>query len=105
MRSFSEKEFQILFGFFLEIYLKGFDLDISPEVDTGRGSLDFKISCGKKYKVVIEFKMDTNNNLTKGIENQLPLYQHVTEIDYGIYSMMLGVIRFHHLKLVQMMRC
>jgi len=85
-RSFSEKEFQILFGFYLEIYLKGFDLDISPEVDTGRGSLDFKISCGKKYKVVIEFKMDFNNNLTKGIEYQLPLYQHVTEIDYGIYS-------------------
>ncbi|MEK5029896.1 hypothetical protein MKY96_00375 [Paenibacillus sp. FSL R7-0302] len=85
-KSFSEKEFQILFSFYLEIYLKGFDLDISPEVDTGRGSLDFKISCGKKYKVVIEFKMDTNSNLNKGLEFQLPLYQHVTEVDYGIYS-------------------
>jgi hypothetical protein len=85
-KSFSEKEFQILFGFYLEIYLKGFDLDISPEVDTGRGSLDFKISCGKKYKAVIEFKMDFNSNLNKGIEYQLPLYQHVTEVDYGVYS-------------------
>ncbi|MEC0093820.1 hypothetical protein [Paenibacillus macquariensis] len=85
-KSLSEKEFQILCGFYLEIYLKGFDLDISPEVDTGRGSLDFKISCGKKYKAVIEFKMDTNSNLNKGIEYQLPLYQHVTEVDYGVYA-------------------
>ncbi|MNP67744.1 hypothetical protein D3C76_1636090 [compost metagenome] len=55
-------------------------------MDAGRGSLDFKISCGKKYKAVIEFKMDTNSNLNKGIEYQLPLYQHVTEVDYGVYS-------------------
>ncbi|SIR68613.1 hypothetical protein SAMN05421578_13319 [Paenibacillus macquariensis] len=30
--------------------------------------------------------MDTNCNLNKGIEYQLPLYQHVTEVDYGVYS-------------------
>ncbi|MGG1518465.1 hypothetical protein ABE504_23810 [Paenibacillus oryzisoli] len=85
-KKFSEKEFQILFGFYLEISLRGFDLDISPETDTGRGLVDFKISCGKNYRALIEFKLDTNSNLEKGIDYQLPLYQHVTNIDYGVYS-------------------
>ncbi|MBD7966647.1 hypothetical protein [Paenibacillus gallinarum] len=83
---FSENEIQILFDFYIDLYLKNYNLDISRESHTGRGYVDFKISCGKRYRALIEFKVDSHSSLKKGLEYQLPLYQHVTEIDYGIFS-------------------
>ncbi|MCF7755861.1 hypothetical protein KQ941_15525 [Paenibacillus xylanexedens] len=83
---FSEDEIQILFDFYIDLYLKNYNLDISRESHTGRGYVDFKISCGKKYRALIEFKIDSHSSLKKGLEYQLPLYQHVTGIDYGIFS-------------------
>lgn len=85
-KAFSENEIQILFDFYIDLYLKNYDLDISRESHTGRGYVDFKISCGKKFRALIEFKVDSHSNLKKGLMYQLPLYQHVTEIDYGIFS-------------------
>lgn len=83
---FSEDEIQILFDFYIDLYLKNYNLDISRESHTGRGHVDFKISCGKRYRALIEFKVDSHSSLKKGLEYQLPLYQHVTQIDYGIFS-------------------
>ncbi|MCP1135239.1 hypothetical protein NKT34_18220 [Paenibacillus polysaccharolyticus] len=83
---FSEDEIQILFDFYIDLYLKNYNLDISRESHTGRGYVDFKISCGKRYRALIEFKVDSHSSLKKGLEYQLPLYQHVTGIDYGIFS-------------------
>lgn len=83
---FSEDEIQILFDFYIDLYLKNYNLDISRESHTGRGHIDFKISCGKRYRALIEFKVDSHSSLKKGLEYQLPLYQCVTQIDYGIFS-------------------
>ncbi|WP_025720962.1 hypothetical protein [Paenibacillus polymyxa] len=83
---FSETEIQILFDFYIDLYLKNYNLDISRESHTGRGYVDFKISCGKRYRALIEFKVDSHSSLKKGLEYQLPLYHYVTEIDYGIFS-------------------
>lgn len=83
---FSEDEIQILFDFYIDLYLKNYNLDISRESHTGRGYVDFKISCGKRYRALIEFKVDSHSSLKKGLDYQLPLYQHVTGIDYGIFS-------------------
>lgn len=85
-RKFSEDDIQILFDFYIDLYLKNYNLDISRESHTGRGYVDFKISCGKRYRALIEFKVDSHSNLKKGLEYQLPLYQHATGIDYGIFS-------------------
>ncbi|WP_145412720.1 hypothetical protein [Paenibacillus xylanexedens] len=85
-RTFSEDEVQILFDFFIDLYLEKYDLDISREPNTGRGCVDFKISCGKQFRALIEFKVDSHTSLEKGLMYQLPLYQHASEIDYGIFS-------------------
>lgn len=62
---FSEDEIQILFDFYIDLYLKNYNLDITRESHTGRGYVDFKISCGKRYRALIEFKVDSHSSLKK----------------------------------------
>lgn len=54
-------------------YCKTNDLDISPESDTGRGPVDFKISRGDD-KTVIEIKLTSNPSVLHGFEVQIEEY-------------------------------
>ena len=66
-------------------YLKGFDIDVSPEADTGLGKLDFKFSQGKNSRVVIETKLSTNSELLYGYQSQLPDYMKAQNAAYGLF--------------------
>ena len=54
-------------------YCKVNNLDISPESNTGRGPVDFKISRGDD-KTVIEIKLTSNQQTLHGFEIQIEEY-------------------------------
>ena len=83
----SEDYAQELLFIIAETYLKakGFDIDLSPEADTGLGKLDFKFSQGAKSRVVVETKLTTNQDLLHGYITQLPDYMKAQEAAHGLY--------------------
>lgn len=56
----------------------GFNLDISPETNKGRGPVDFKLSRGKE-KVLIEIKTSTHPDLMTCIEDHKQLHQYMKQ--------------------------
>jgi len=69
-----EKFAQMLFFAIAHSYCEANDLDISPEVDSGNGPIDFKIGKGFNDKINIEMKLSTNNRLLHGYTSQLTVY-------------------------------
>lgn len=65
---------QMLFLAIAHSYCEANDLDISPEVDSGNGPVDFKIGKGFKDKINIEMKLSTNTKLLHGYKSQLAIY-------------------------------
>ncbi len=56
-------------------YCEANNLDISPEVDTGNGKIDFKFSKGFNERVLVEIKLSTNPKVVSGYETQLEVYR------------------------------
>lgn len=54
-------------------YCKTFNWDFSPETDSGRGPVDFKVSRGTD-KTVIEVKLTSNQQCVHGFETQIEEY-------------------------------
>lgn len=67
----------------LSYYNKG-EIDISPEVNSGRGPLDFKI-VSKNLKYAIEIKKLSSTQYKHGINTQLPEYGKAEKIKNLIY--------------------
>lgn len=66
-------------------YCKANDLDISPETNAGRGSVDFKFSHGARVKVVVEVKLTSNQDLSHGLEVQVEEYARAEQTDQRVY--------------------
>lgn len=66
-------------------YCKAFDVDVSPEIDTGNGKIDFKFSRGFEARVLVEIKLSTNNNVVSGFTSQLEVYRASQETTRAIY--------------------
>lgn len=49
--------------------------DVNREVNNGRGSVDFKVSKGRKDKTLIEFKLASNPQLKRNLQNQVAIYE------------------------------
>lgn len=49
--------------------------DINREVNNGRGPVDYAISNGKNDKVLIEFKLASNTQLKRNLQNQVAIYE------------------------------
>ena len=60
------------------------NIDLSPETNSGRGPVDFKLSRGQE-KVLVEIKLTTNSQLVHGIEKQLPIYMKQEQCSKAIY--------------------
>lgn len=75
----NEYAWQSLFRCYTDVCLKQVNLDISPEAQTGRGPIDFKISEGADFKVLIEIKLSRNPNYIAGLTKQLKAYEQATE--------------------------
>lgn len=69
-----ERLAQLLFFAVADCYCKANNLDLSPESNSGRGPVDFKISQGYKSRVLVEVKWSTNPKLLKGYRTQLEIY-------------------------------
>ena len=80
-----ERFSQLFFFCIADLYCQVNDLDLSPEVNSGRGCVDFKISSGYTSRVLVEMKLTTHNRLLKGYEDQLAEYQKAENTIYVIY--------------------
>lgn len=58
-------------------------LDVSHEVNNGRGPADYKISLGAFDKTMIEFKLASNHNLKQQLKNQLEIYKKASDAQFG----------------------
>jgi len=65
---------QMLFFAIAHSYCEANNLDISPEVDSGNGPIDFKTGKGFYDKINIEMKLSTNTKLLHGYKSQLAIY-------------------------------
>ncbi|RYX90216.1 MAG: hypothetical protein EOO28_30415, partial [Comamonadaceae bacterium] len=80
-----ESAAQLLFYGIAASYCEANNLDLSPESDSGRGPVDFKVSSGFSGKVLVEIKLTSNLQLLHGYETQLPIYQRAEQATRGIY--------------------
>lgn len=76
---------QLLFFSVAQGYCEQYNIDINRESDPGIGQLDFKLSVGRKSKVIIEMKLSSNSTLFHGYDKQLPAYLRAEETKYGIF--------------------
>lgn len=68
-----------------ESYCEANNIDISPEVNSGRGAIDFKFSKGYSIKVIVEIKLTTNTQLDHGYTVQIEEYQKSEKHSESIY--------------------
>ncbi len=66
-------------------YCKTNNVDVSPEIDTGNGQIDFKFATGFKERVLVEVKLSTNSNVVRGYTTQLELYKTAQETLRALY--------------------
>ncbi|MBM1688819.1 hypothetical protein [Sulfitobacter geojensis] len=79
----SESACQRLFLGIVRHYCLANDIDVSPEVNIGRGPVDFKLSRGSTYTALIEMKLAKNTKFWAGLEKQLPKYLEAEEVKVG----------------------
>jgi hypothetical protein len=66
-----EQDLQILF----KLVWEGSPSSADAEVNNGRGPVDFKISRGASDSTLVEFKLATNKQLERNLENQVEVYK------------------------------
>jgi hypothetical protein len=66
-------------------YCKANNLDISPEIDTGNGKVDFKFSQGFEIRVLVEIKLSTNSKIKSGYSAQLEEYKDAQLTSRAVY--------------------
>ncbi len=54
-------------------------VDISREVNDGRGPVDFKVSRGRFDKSLVEFKLASNSHLRRNLEKQVAIYEKASD--------------------------
>ena len=59
------------------------NVDLSREVNIGRGPVDYKASHGSEFRALIELKLARNTRFWKGLEKQLPKYLEAEAISIG----------------------
>lgn len=76
---------QNLFFVVADSYCRANNLDLSPEPNSGRGPVDFKLSSGYSARVLVEVKWSNNRGLLHGFETQLLEYQKAEVTETAIY--------------------
>ena len=79
----SEAACQRLFLGIVRHYCKANNIDISPEVNIGRGPVDFKLSHGVEFRALIEMKLANNSKFWRGLKKQLPTHLEAEEVLTG----------------------
>ncbi|MEI3599944.1 MULTISPECIES: hypothetical protein [unclassified Oceanobacillus] len=81
----NENGVQVLFYIIANLYLENTNIVINPEVDTGRGKVDFYFSEGKEHRALIELKLGNHQRYTDGINYQLPTYLKTDHAEFGVF--------------------
>lgn len=76
---------QRLFFAVSQIYCVANNIDVSPETNSGAGSVDFKFSVGFDKKVNVEIKYSKNQNLIHGYQSQLVAYNKAERTNDSVY--------------------
>jgi hypothetical protein len=80
-----EKDAQHYFFLVASVFCKHAGLDITPEAETGRGPVDFKISSSFSDRVLVEVKLSNNAKLAHGYHTQLEFYKKAERTKKAIY--------------------
>ena len=80
-----EKVAQMLFFAVSDAYCKANNIDVTPEADTGSGTVDFKFSAGYEIRILVEVKLSTNPKLLGGYTVQLETYKSSQKPIHAIY--------------------
>lgn len=81
----NEKQVQVLFNLVANLALKQSGIVISSEVDTGRGLVDFHLSKGTEFQVLIELKLGNHERYKDGLTYQLPTYLLSEQVNFGFF--------------------
>lgn len=81
----SEEDVQLLFKGILDEHCRANNIDLTREVNQGRGPIDFRFSSGYSNRVLLEIKLAKNTKFWNGLKKQLPLYMNVDSCDKGIF--------------------
>jgi hypothetical protein len=76
---------QLAFLGMAQPYLRLFDVELDREVELGRGPVDFKVTSGSKYRLLIEVKKVHNGTFWNGLEAQLISYMKSDDCQNGWY--------------------
>ncbi|MDD5063574.1 MAG: hypothetical protein PHQ35_02290 [Phycisphaerae bacterium] len=80
-----ERFSQRLFYATADTYCEANNLDLSREPNAGSGPVDFKLSYGRRFRVLVEIKLSSNTRLIHGFQKQLPAYQKSENVMRGFY--------------------
>ena|SRR6266567_4271554 len=78
-----EHAVQLLFRGIAQHYCKANNISLDPEVNLGRGPVDFKFSNGYSHRTHLEIKKLHNGKFWNGLEEQLPSYMKSDEVSQG----------------------
>lgn len=81
----SEEAAQLLFLGIVKHYCRANNIDISKEVNIGRGPVDFKTSHGYQFRALLELKLAKNTKFWNGLTRQLPKYQEAEDVARGFF--------------------
>lgn len=74
---------QLLFRGVAQNYCRANDISLDPEVNLGRGPVDFKFSKGYARRAHLELKKLHNGKFWNGLETQLPSYMKSDDVSIG----------------------
>jgi hypothetical protein len=80
----SEKAAQLVYFGVADSYCKANDIDISPEVHSGGGPVDFKFSTGYNGRLLVEIKL-SKGTVEHGYKEQLETYKTAAQTDEGLF--------------------
>jgi hypothetical protein len=78
-----ERAAQLLFRGVAQNYCKANNISLDPEVNLGRGPVDFKFSRGYARRAHLELKKLHNGKFWDGLESQLPSYMKSDDVSEG----------------------
>lgn len=87
IQKFDEKGLQFLFFATSYVLCMANGIALCPEVNHGRGPIDFLFTNGKE-KVSAEVKKSTNSQYKHGLSTQLPAYMKSNDSSFGYYVLM-----------------
>lgn len=94
-----EKDLQILF----KLVWEGSPSSADAEVNNGRGPVDFKISRGGKDSTLVEFKLASNSQLERNLENQVAIYEKANQTTQS-FKVIVFFTEYEHKKLLRVIK-